>query len=247
LRTTESLKSWGAILLLVIIAGSAAVLWPVIADQLGGSSSRVEVESENIDISLPVTILNTDSVSLTTLQAMGILVVVVVGAVVVTGVILSFAYVRLARQTATLLESEQFSAHLSALNEKQTAEITRLGTGRTVAPVPDHRMPRWSVISTSLIVLLFVLLFGMLVNGTFVPESEYVVAGKLINSALPVAGGFVLAAIALLLWRMRPKAIERVETTDYESIPWDSVWVIVSGILVVGLGIGLLVYLNVPA
>lgn len=247
MRTTESLKSWGAILLLVIIAGSAAVLWPVVADQLGGSSSRVEAEAETIEISLPVTVLNSDSVSLTTLQAMGILLVVVVGAVVVTGVLLSFAYVRLAGQAAALTESEQYTAHVSALNEKQAAEISRLGADRTVAPVPDHKMPRWSVISNSLIVLLFVLLFGMLVNGTFVPESEYVVGGRMINSALPVAGGFVLAAIALLLWRMRPKAIERVETTDYESIPWDSVWVIISGILVVGLGVGLLVYLNIPA
>jgi hypothetical protein len=41
--------------------------------------------------------------------------------------------------------------------------------------------------------------------------------------------------------------LEGVEATDYEPIPWDFLWVVLSGVLVVGLGIGLLVYLNVPA
>jgi hypothetical protein len=233
--------------LLVIIAGSAAILWPVVADQLGDSSARVESEVQTIHISLPATILGTDSLTLTSLQAMGILLFLVVGAVVVAGTLLSLAYVLLARQATALTESGKYSAHVAALEEKRAEKIKRLSTDRSVAAVPDHKMPRWSLISTSLIVLLFVLLFGMLVNGTFVPESEYVVGGRLVNSALPIAGGFVLAAFAFLLWRMRPKALERLETTDYEPIPWDSIWVIVSGLLVVGLGIGLLVYLNVPA
>jgi hypothetical protein len=246
LRVNGSLRNWGVILLLVLLAGSA-VLWPAISDRLGGSSSGSVTEAETIEINLPVTVNGTDSIELSTLPALGILLAVVIAVVAGAGIALALGYTMLSRQVDSLAESDSYKSHLSSLAEKNKEQFRRLSEERSVMPVPDHKMPRWSVISTSLIILLFVALFGMIINGTFVPEGEYVVASGLVNSALPVAGGLVVIALLLLVWRMRPKLLEGVEATDYEAIPWDSLWVVLSGVLVVGLGIALLVYLNVPA
>ncbi len=233
-------------MLLLLLAGSAT-LWPIVSEQLGGSTTRSAAEPQSIVVNLPITVNGTDSITLSSLQALGILIAVVAAAVGGAGIVLTLAYTLLSKQVAALEESDTYKSHLAALEEKGKEQIQRLSEERSIAPVPDHKMPRWSVISTSLIVLLFVTLFGMLINGTFVPEGQYMVNSSLVNSALPVTGGFVILALIFLLWRMRPKALERVEATDYEPIPWDALWVILSGVLVVGLGIGLLVYLNVPA
>jgi hypothetical protein len=247
LGTKESLGKWGAVLLLVLLAGSSAVLWQAIGSQLGNSATRVERETQTIEISLPLEINDSESVTLTSLQAMGVLLGVVAAAVVGAGVVLAFAYVSLSKQVTSLARSKKYKTHLTALDEREKEQIKRISADRSVASVPEHKMPRWSVVSTSLIILLFVTLFGMLVNGTFIPEGEYEINDQLVNSALPVVGGFVVVVLLLLIWRMRPKSLDSLEATDNESIPWDFIWVLLTGLLVVGLGIGAVVYLNVPA
>jgi uncharacterized protein with PQ loop repeat len=170
-------------------------------------------------------------------------------------------------------------------------------------------------LSTSLVVILFAVFAGMLVNSAFIPESEYVVDGRTasginvtliwialisffiiilrnrllqaqssdepvswdvvwimgigllvvgvgltailyllgrpdveraINSAVPVVGGFALTALLILAWRIRPQQFTAINQTDNSGIPWDFIWVLVSGLLVVGLGLAVTAYLNSP-
>jgi hypothetical protein len=190
-------------------------------------------------------VFDTDTVSLTSAEALAILFGIVAALVIGTGVVLAFAYTLLDKQVTALSEDEEVQAQLAALNERDKEKMKQLSEARSVHPIPEHKMPRWSVLSTSLIILLFVVFFGMLINVTFVPEGQYEISGRLVNSSLPVVGGFLVVAIALLIWRMRPQSLDGFEATDSASIPWDFIWVLLSGLLVVGLGIGALVYLNV--
>jgi len=240
------LRTWGILLILILLAGSATLV-PAISDQFRGSPTRAKPEAQTIEIGLPVPVNGADSVTLTSLQALGALAGVVAVVVIGAGVVLAFGYVLLSRQVTSVTESSAYQEHLAALTNREQEQINKLRADRVVDSVPEHNMPRWSVISTSLIILLFVISFGMLVNRTFVPEGEYLLNGRMVNSAITVVGGFVVLALAVILWRIRPKTLAAIESTSDQSIPWDFIWVLLTGVLVVGLGIGFIVYLNVPA
>jgi hypothetical protein len=49
----------------------------------------------------------------------------------------------------------------------------------------------------------------------------------------------------IILWRIRPQKLE-TESSDVSAIPWDSIAVLLTFLIVVGLGIGYIVYLNFP-
>lgn len=242
----ESLRNWGAVLVLLLLASSAA-LWPTITAQSGGLSTQVGSEAQTIEFNLPAAVYDGGPIVLTSLQALGILFGVVVALVVPAGVVLAFLYVFLANRVTAVTESEEYRANLGTLLEKEKAHIERLSAGSSAASTPEHKMPRWSVLSTSAIILLFATLFGMLINSTFIPEGEYLMGGQLVNSAWPVVGGLAAITLLTLIWRMRAASLDHLNETDNQPIPWDFLWVLVSGLLVVGLGLALMVYLNVPA
>jgi hypothetical protein len=73
------------------------------------------------------------------------------------------------------------------------------------------------------------------------------IGGRLINSALVIVASFVLVALPVIFWLVRPQKLAALARTDRGPIPWDFIAVLLTGLVVVGLGIGLLVYLNVPA
>lgn len=242
----SSLINWGGLLILLFLA-AAAPLWSLVAEHLSGPEVRIAPEPQIIEINLPMSVAGADSVSLTGLQAAAVLGGIVVAVVVGAGVVLTFAYAQLSKQVTTVTESEEYQSQTAALAELDRAKTIKLRNNRTAGDVPEHKMPRWSVLSTSLLILLLVLMSAMLINSTFVPSGEYLNdAGEIASSAMPIVGGSILIALLVLFLRMRPQALNRFEETDNDPIPWDAVWVILTGMLVVGLGIGFVVYLNLP-
>jgi hypothetical protein len=67
-----------------------------------------------------------------------------------------------------------------------------------------------------------------------------------VNSAVPVVGGMVLTALLVLAWRIHPQKLNNIDQTDNGPIPWDFIWVFLSGLIVVGLGMAFVIYLNTP-
>ena len=56
----------------------------------------------------------------------------------------------------------------------------------------------------------------------------------------------IVALAGMGLW-LRSDRILAVDRSDTLSIPWDFIAVLLTGLLVVGLGIGVIVILNAPA
>jgi hypothetical protein len=235
-------------------------VWPILAGTNVSSGTRVPVETEHIDLSLPVV----GDVSLTSLQALGALAALILGPVVVTGAIFAFLSQLASRQVAQVQEnSEAFHPKESGIGgliykpfEIINGFIRQSGEkykGRGTHPVPQHKMPRWSVASTSMIILMFVAFFGLIINGTFYPEGEVpltkgifgLLKGHVIASTWLTVGIPILLALMLILWRIRPQRLES-SAGDTASIPWDFIAVLLTGLLIVGLGIGYIVYLNIP-
>jgi len=160
------------------------------------------------------------------------------------GILIMVVNAFLSRQVTAVTESEAYQAQLAAFIQKENDQIGAIRSERGAKPIPEHNMPRWSAVATSLIILLFVAFGGMFVNGVLVPSGTYMIGDTMVNSAVPVVGGFLFIAAVVLLWRMRPDRLEKVQETDDGPIPWDFIWVLVSGLLIVGLGLALVVYLN---
>ncbi|MFQ5398158.1 MAG: hypothetical protein ACE5E7_01015 [Anaerolineae bacterium] len=238
----ESWKNGAIIVALLVGTSLVAAIWPVLTSWFGGAPAAPP-EPQIITLVLP----QVGEVSLTMLQALGVLAAVVAVVVVVAGLGLALLYTLLANQAAALEEDESFQVRRAALAKLDKKQLEALRNGRTIAGVPEHKMPRWSVISTGLIAVLFAVFFGMLVDSALVPQGEYMVGGRLVNSAVPIVVGFVAVTLLILAWWLRPQSLDAVEETDNGPIPWDFIWVLLTGLLVVGLGVGFMVYLNTPS
>jgi uncharacterized protein with PQ loop repeat len=296
------------VILTILLLGAMVVAGPLLTDQIGP-------EAHKIELPLPFAIGGSNTLAISSWQAILGLVVLIAGAIIVVGGGIAFLLTRAATQTADVLSSESYQANKAALTKLESERVRQMNAERDVSGIPDHERPRWSALSTSLVVILFAVFAGMLVNSAFIPESEYVVDGRTasginvtliwialisffiiilrsrlqqaqssdepvswdivwimgtglfvvgagltailylsgrpdveraINSAVPVVGGFALTALLILAWRIRPQQFTAINQTDNSGIPWDFIWVLISGLLVVGLGLSVTAYLNSP-
>lgn len=300
-------KNW-MVILTILLLGAMVAAGPLLTGQIGPDAHKIELP-------LPFAVAGANTLAVSSWQAILGLMVIIAGAIGTVGVGLSFIFSRAQKQTADVLDSESFQTHKSVLDQAENDKVKQMNAERDTAGMPDHDRPGWSAVSTSLVVMLFALFAGMLVNAAFIPHSEYVVDGRTasgitvtliwlalisffiilirssllqaqaaskpvswdvvwivgtglfvvgagltavlylsgqpdvertINSAVPVVGGFVLTALLILSWRVRPQQFKAIEQTDNEGIPWDFIWVLLSGLLVVGLGLSITAYLNSP-
>ncbi len=300
-------KNW-MVILTILLLGAMVVAGPLLTAQIGPDAPKIELP-------LPFAIGGSNTVAMSSWQAILGLVVLIAGAIGAVGVGISFIFSRAEKQTADVLASESFQAKKSALDKLESEKVKQMNMDRDVAGVPDHTRLNWSAVSTSLVVILFTVFGGMLINSAFIPESEYLVDGRTaaginvtliwlalisffiimlrsrllqaktaekpiswdsvwivgtgllvvgagltvilylsgqpdveraINSTVPVVGGFALTALLILAWRIRPQQFKEIEQTDNSGIPWDFIWVLISGLLVVGLGLSITAYLNSP-
>ncbi len=239
----ESVKNWVIVFGVLVITSFLAASWPLVTAAFsdtgsGGGTLSAEVPTVNLPIiNQPVN----------GFLALGILAVGIIGIVGGVGVGLAAINVFLNKQANTVKESESYQAHISSLEQRENERIKAMREGRKSDPVPEHKLPRWSVVSTSLIILLFTLTAGMILSRALVQESTNVMIGNfaISTSTFIVVGLLLLMLLVLASW-IRPKRLEAIEATDGGLIPWDTIWIIVSGLLVVGIGVGLVVFFNIP-
>jgi magnesium-transporting ATPase (P-type) len=105
-------------------------------------------------------------------------------------------------------------------------------------------MPRWSVISNALITLMFVGFATMVVVRNFFPEGITEVDGRIVNVTTPAFVVLALITLIVLGLRLRSQKIEAVDETDTGGIPWDFIAVLITGLIMLGLGIGFMAYIN---
>jgi len=169
--------------------------------------------------------------------AVGILALVIFIAIVLVGVGIAFVNLLISRQVTAVIDDDSFKEKQSQLAQREKDGLKLMNEGRTTS-TPDHNRPGWSAVSTSLIVLFFVWLGGMVINGTIYPEGQLISgAGLPVSSAPRIIVPLLLFALLILSFRMRPGKVMAAESTDAAPIPWDGIAVILLGLLVVGLGL----------
>ncbi len=256
---SHSWINWVIIIGLLVLFGLVAALWPAIAGSLSlpgsGSSVSTPVESTPLVIEIPVTTLPNGStvggqtIVLEVFPAMAMLTAVIVGLVIMTGLVITIVWTFLDKLRDKNAASESYQEHKAALIQKEKEKLKEKQAERPTKAVPDNQeMPRWSTFISSVIILIFVAIVGMIVAHTLVPEGIVEVNGQLKSPFLLFVGIPVLITLGILIWRHhRGHQVENVESTDYQGYSRDTVAVIVSGLLVFGLGIGLMLYLILTA
>ncbi|RMG89694.1 MAG: hypothetical protein D6706_20940 [Chloroflexi bacterium] len=251
----QNLRNWAILVAVLLATGLLTAFWPSLTSTFGRSSStttaiEVEPEVETIHITVPAaltSIAGTDSLELSGFQVLGALAALVAAVVIGAGLVIGLVNVFLSRQVTQVVESEEFKAKLSELEKREKEELKYLRETQSASSKPGHTRSRWSVFSTDLIILSLVLLFGQLINAALFPEGEMHLFGRLVNSGSAISLLTLIIALPIILWRIRPETLEEVDKTDYAPIPWDFIAVLVTGLLVVGVGVGLMLYYSSAA
>lgn len=115
--------------------------------------------------------------------------------------------------------------------------------GRVTGSKPEeHPLPGWAVATTALTILMFTAFLGMIIGAEFFPETMVLNNGAIINPTTIVVLVMLLIVGVVLAIRLRPQTVLSTESDD-KPIPWDSIAVLITGLLVVGLSLGAMLYL----
>lgn len=256
----DTLRNWGIIIAVLVVTSALTVLWPTMfgGGSAGVATSSLPVETEQVELRTIPGIggmladqLGTESLSGFVL--MGVMAAIVIGAVVVPGVGLAFVYTFLSNFVQREKESDDYKSREQTLEKNVATQIKEMREGRKASGMPSHERPGWSAWATSLIITMFGIFFGLMVVRTFYPNNELILEnsplqnlfGTIVNVSTLTTWLVILVLALYLGFRMRPRRIQAADQ-DVPAIPWDMIVVILTGLLVVGLGIGFAVYLNVP-
>ena len=175
-----------------------------------------------------------------------ILAVVIVGAVIVTGFIITAITLLISKLVRSTLNSDSYQEGNQALQEKEKDKLARKREGREAFKEQQRDYSRWAVVATSLCILMFSVFLGYLVGSTMFPTGQITTEEQVVNISAIIISAFFLVTLFMLLLRMNPRRLAAIDDTDYSGIPWDAIVVILLGFLILGLGIGLIVFLNNP-
>ncbi|WP_420629493.1 hypothetical protein [Candidatus Leptofilum sp.] len=263
MKTSESWKTWLPLIGLLIIFAVVTAVWPALADAFslpslsfgGGSSTSVPVEPEPISLEAIKTNLAASEITsgiadslpdeISPFVGLAVVAGVAIGGIVVVGGGLAFIARLLSNLRNNTMESEAFQEHQNALDQRTKEQIKELRDGRTTHPTPSHKMPRWSVISNTLIALIFVGFSTMVVVRNFFPEGYTINDdGQFVSVTTRVFLVLALITLVIIGLRLRPQKIDGIDETDSSRIPWDFIAVLITGLIMLGLGIGFMAFLN---
>lgn len=250
---TESWKAWLGIFAVLIFSGLMAAFWPTISENLfsafsssGSSSGGTSVSAETVTFPpLPIPGLQ-DGITLNSVQILLGLSFLVVGAVVVTGIIVGIVNVILSRWITNVKTDGDYLEGTAALEQRETADLAKEREAHPADTSQQNDYSRWAVIATSMAILFFTIVIGYMVGSTLFPTGQIVNEDQIVNITAIITGAFFLLTLLYLVVRMDKGRLDEINAKASAGIPWDAFVVILLGTLVLGLGIGFMIFLNRP-
>lgn len=244
MRNKKSLITWGIIFVVLVGSGILTILIPSMFG--GGSSTPLPSETTTVTIPLPVPIGGRTEITLPSWQLMLGLAILIPGLVIGAGLTLGIVYIILSRIVAGTTSSSDYQQNVASLEKRQADRINQMRETRPTSAAPQSTWRRWSVITTALTILMFLSFVTLLFASFVFPSGQIVRNGAIVNiTSVLVFLVAILALIAMVMW-LRSDRIAAVNRTESLAIPWDFIAVVITGLLVVGLGIGIIAILNVP-
>jgi hypothetical protein len=263
----ESWRTWVVIIGILVVSGLASAVWPWLSSLGGGESTNIPVETDDIVINippLPDTLPGAAGVNeglpdqlgpWHPLLAVAILTGLVLVPIVLTGGLIAGLYTFLDKQANRVKSAEGYQAAQAELKKLEQERVKEM---RVDHPAPARPKvvgtPRWSVVATVLLIVTFVYFSAYMITQTVVAAPQWNWSNDpgepfLVNPASFVSGIAALLALVacLVIFRRQPAGAIDSGETDFAPVPWGLVWVILSGMLVLGLGLGLIIVFSGPA
>lgn len=267
MKSFETLRTWLIVIGLLLFSGVASLGWIALSDSGTGAFFDIN-QALNVDIGMPVEtetelvtiqldqyllgevlveaplIQRLDGVQVHPLLLAALLAAFIVGGIVGMGLPLAFIYVRLDRETEATKEDPEFQEKRQTLEQREKEELKERNERQPAGDIPSHEMPRWRKISTSLVILFFVILIGLALSDTFVPEGEVRVGNTFLDPAVLVSGALALVTALVLAVYYSRGADVAFDAGDDAEIPWGTIWVVISGLIFVGIGTGIMLVIR---
>jgi hypothetical protein len=170
----------------------------------------------------------------------------VVGAVVVTGIIIGIVNIIISRWITNVETSDEYIEGTAVLAEREKAELAAERESHPADASQQNDYSHWAVIATSMAILFFAVVVGYLVGNTLFPTGQIAREEQIINITAIIGGAIFLLTLLYLSLRMNKERLDEINARANAGVPWDAFVVIILGTLVVGLGIGVTIFLNLP-
>lgn len=244
MRNKQSWKVWGIIFIILVGSGLLTILLPTMLG--GGSSTPLPREQSTITIALPMPVGGQSEITLPSWQVMLGLAFLIPGLVIGAGLTLGIIYIILSRLVTRTTSSADYQTSVSSLQKRETDRIATMRQTRPTSAAPESTWRRWSVFTTALSILLFVAFTTFLFASALFPDRQIIRQSEIVNIvSILVLAALMIAIIIMALW-LRADRIAAFNRGESLAIPWDFIAVVITGLLVVGLGIGVIAILNTP-
>lgn len=242
----NSLATWGLVLALILFSGIASVIVPNLMKSNTQSSGSVTSEGFSLptfdlsvkNVTLPEGLPAVGGKSYPDVLVFGGIAAVFMGAILAMGVPLALIYAGLDKVASSNKGDKKYEQGVATLQKKQQTLLKEYGKIQPAQPAPaDPSTPQVTWLITTLLMMFLLGIFGVLFSANF--------AGR---ENLPMWGlGFALVG---LLFRLVPVAMTRFfndpkqAATDTSTLPvdWGMVWAVVTGAILLGIGIGILMW-----
>ena len=256
----NSIIIWGGLILLLIGSAVLSALWPSISAGMPSgevSAPTLNTETEPIHLAvppivpaerIPAALLSEDGTEfvLNPFIALGVLTAVMLGGIVVIGGGLAFLYTRLDSMNKSMVESESFKNTLSGLEAKEKERLKAMNAEREIISKSEeeYAQPRWSVFSTGTLILLFVTFIAAAISDTVFPDGEMFMGDQVLNAHGIFIAVAVLVTLLILITTFRPRTLAFIEGEETASIPWDIIFLLITGFVMIVVGTGLIFWLQ---
>lgn len=212
----------------------------------GNSSTPLPREQTMVTIPLPVPVGGRTEITLPSWQLMLGLAVLIPGLVIGAGLTLGIIYIIISRIVARTTSSADYQKKAAALEKRQTDVIADMRQTRPTSAAPETTWRRWSVITTTMAIIMFLAFLTLLLTGMIFPTGQIVRNGSIVNITFALVMIVSLIALTIMAIWLRSERIAALNNTESLAIPWDFIAIVMTGLLVVGLGIGVIAILNMP-
>ena len=258
----DSWKTWVVVAVLLIFAGLASAIVPFILDQIDDSGqAETDVPSHptvtTIDVSqlpfigevlvdIPFIADNLQGRPITLLQAFGIATGVVLVSVGALGLLLTVPIVIFSGLVTKVYADDGYKTSETELENRQKSILKERQQAQPPAEVTDQsRIARYRVNSFVFLIVLLVLITSLTVTTIYLGETTWSIGSLEISAILVVNLAVVLLSVLVLYLALRRRDPMELDSAEVENKPvnWGTIWVILTGLIIVGIGTGLAIAL----
>jgi hypothetical protein len=244
LRNRRSLITWGIIFLLLLGSGILTIFLPALFGS--GSSTPLPSEPSTVTINFPIPIAGQSSITLPSVIVMIALAFIVPALVIGAGLTLGIITIIVSRLVNKTASDPGYQEHAAALQRREDQRIKEMRQTRETSVSPESRWQRWAVFTTGASILMFVGFLALLFSSVIFPDGVVARNDALVNLSRIFVVGSLLVALVAMLFTLRGDRLASIDQQNTLSIPWNFIAVLLTGLLVVGVGIGVIAILNLP-